>query len=558
MEKENLVARARRFFRNQAELRQLKRENRQGAENEFCQVVQGNSLGKDAWRRLKKNKAAVFGMCVVLLYALVALCAGILPIYSYEEIILDHQYLPPSLTKTAGELMMRRKLSEIYATAWRQRRLQVTEEENAVLEGWIKDDKTPKVWDWCYEEGERQREAGAFAFSKMEQKKVDHLVESIKTDIQVTLKDIRWTGGGNGKAARLSSLGLDELAGIYGKALGVDDLETVRAGLATGVENQIRTQVKTKNAESGLTDEDLSNLVAMELDSLGEEKLEERQASLAVDNIKALLKSEAEVKVKAMIAAGEAPEFPFKESLQLFDDLSVKVQASLKNQRRYLLGTDNLGRDLLSRIVYGGRISIMIGLVGTVTSLLIGIVMGSLAGYVGGRVDYYIMRFVDVLYGLPYMLLVIICMAIFGTNILNLFFALAMVSWLTIARMVRGQIMSLKNQEYIEAARSMGAGGARIVFRHLVPNSLSVIIVYSTLRIPEFIMQESFLSFLGLGVQAPLASWGSLIGDSTQGMTQYPWRLIYPAIVMTLFLFSMNFFGDGLRDAFDPQSKNML
>lgn len=118
--------------------------------------------------------------------------------------------------------------------------------------------------------------------------------------------------------------------------------------------------------------------------------------------------------------------------------------------------------------------------------------------------------------------------------------------------------MSLKNQEYIEAARSMGAGGARIIFKHLVPNSLSVIIVYSTLRVPEFIMQESFLSFLGLGVQAPLSSWGSLIGDSTQGMTNYPWRLIYPALVMTVFLFSMNFFGDGLRDAFDPQSKNML
>jgi oligopeptide transport system permease protein len=156
------------------------------------------------------------------------------------------------------------------------------------------------------------------------------------------------------------------------------------------------------------------------------------------------------------------------------------------------------------------------------------------------------------------MLLVIIAMAIFGRNILNLFFALAIISWLTISRMVRGQIMSLKNQEFIEAARSMGASTGRIIFKHLVPNSLSVIIVFSTLRIPSFIMTESFLSFLGLGVQAPFASWGSLVGDAVGGMTLYPWRLFFPAIVMTIFLFAMNFLGDGLRDAFDPQSKNQL
>jgi ABC-type antimicrobial peptide transport system permease subunit len=206
----------------------------------------------------------------------------------------------------------------------------------------------------------------------------------------------------------------------------------------------------------------------------------------------------------------------------------------------------------------GGQVSIAIGFIGTVTSVLIGVVLGALAGYLGGKVDYIIMRVVDIMYGLPYMLLVIIAMAIFGRNILNLFFALAIISWLTVSRMVRGQIMSLKNQEFIEAARSMGAPTWRIIFRHLVPNSLSVIIVFSTLRIPSFIMTESFLSFLGLGVQAPYASWGSLVGDSVSGMTHYPWRLFFPAIAMTLFLFAMNFLGDGLRDAFDPQSKNQL
>jgi oligopeptide transport system permease protein len=228
------------------------------------------------------------------------------------------------------------------------------------------------------------------------------------------------------------------------------------------------------------------------------------------------------------------------------------------HDRRYYLGTDRLGRDLMSRIIYGSQVSIAIGLIGTFTSVLIGVILGSLAGYIGGKVDYFIMRVVDIMYGLPYMLLVIIAMAIFGRNILNLFFALAIISWLTISRMVRGQIMSLKNQEFIEAARSMGASTGRIIFKHLVPNSLSVIIVFSTLRIPSFIMTESFLSFLGLGVQAPFASWGSLVGDAVGGMTLYPWRLFFPAIVMTIFLFAMNFLGDGLRDAFDPQSKNQL
>jgi len=156
------------------------------------------------------------------------------------------------------------------------------------------------------------------------------------------------------------------------------------------------------------------------------------------------------------------------------------------------------------------------------------------------------------------MMLVIILMALFGRNILNLFFALAIVSWLTVARVVRGQIISLKNSEFVEAARSIGSSTGRIVFRHLVPNTLGVIVVFSTLSIPSFIMLESFLSFLGLGVQAPFASWGSLVSDGVEGMNLYPWRLFFPAIVMVVFLFAMNFLGDGLRDALDPKSKNKL
>lgn len=238
------------------------------------------------------------------------------------------------------------------------------------------------------------------------------------------------------------------------------------------------------------------------------------------------------------------------------DQMKADIKTNPIHQKHYILGTDSLGRDVLSRIIYGGRISIAIGMLGTITALLIGVIMGAIAGYAGGWLDNLIMRFVDIMYGLPYMLIVIIMMAILGRNIFILFIAIALVSWLTIARVVRGQIISLKNSEFVEAAKSMGASPWRIIWKHLLPNCLGIIIVYSSLSLPSFIMNESFLSFLGLGVSAPLASWGSLVSEGVKGMELYPWLLIVPALVMTVFLFAMNFLGDGLRDSFDPQSKN--
>lgn len=279
-----------------------------------------------------------------------------------------------------------------------------------------------------------------------------------------------------------------------------------------------------------------------------------QSSSLWSDAIRRLFKNKAAVAgavvlVVLIVLAAFAPWIaPYPYAYQNLD-LGASPPSSA-----HLLGTDVLGRDLLSRILYGARISLLVGFIATTVALLIGVSWGIIAGYSGGKVDSVMMRIVDILYGLPFIIFIILLMVIFGRNLWLLFLAIGAVEWLTMARIVRAQVLNLKNQEFVLAAQAMGVSNFAMFKRHLLPNILGPVAVYATLTIPQVMLLESFLSFLGLGIQPPMSSWGTLIKDGVESMEEYSWLLIYPGLTFTITLFALNFFGDGLRDALDPKT----
>lgn len=239
-------------------------------------------------------------------------------------------------------------------------------------------------------------------------------------------------------------------------------------------------------------------------------------------------------------------------SIHTYDEQDLALGAVASSEEHWF-GTDELGRDLLVRIFYGGRISFTVGFLATFVSLFIGVLWGAIAGFLGGKVDIVMMRIVDALYALPFIIFVILLMVMFGRSFILLFLAIGAVEWLTMARIVRGQVMSLRKQEFVDALLTMGISRRRIILRHLIPNTLGPIIIYASLTIPNVMLLEAFLSFLGLGIQPPMSSWGSLIASGADVMEEYPWLVILPGLALAVTLFSLNFLGDGLRDALDPR-----
>lgn len=236
-----------------------------------------------------------------------------------------------------------------------------------------------------------------------------------------------------------------------------------------------------------------------------------------------------------------------------YDYIPADSMGATAPSLKHWMGTDDLGRDLFIRCMYGGMVSIGVGFAATIVSIAIGVAYGSIAGYYGKKVDAFMMRLVDILYSLPFIIFVVLLTVYFGRNIFLLFVAIGCVEWLTLSRIVRGQVLHLKVQQFVEVALTLGSERRDIIKKHLIPNVLGPVIIYSTLTVPGVMLLESALSFLGLGVQPPMSSWGSLIKDGAEKMEVYPWLLIFPAALFSMTLFSLNFLGDGLRDALDPK-----
>lgn len=273
------------------------------------------------------------------------------------------------------------------------------------------------------------------------------------------------------------------------------------------------------------------------------------------DQVIAKVSSRREIRERSSQYVDRSDLFKNAKLQDLADDKLTGTLVAQIDRKHFYFGTDANGRDLMTRTLIAGRVSLVIGLLASSVALLIGVTYGSLSGYFGGRVDLVMMRVVDVLYSLPFIFFVILLVVFFGRNFILMFIAVGAVEWLDMARIVRGQTLSIKRQEYVLAAEAMGVGTGGILKRHIIPNTLGPVVIFVTLLVPKVILLESFLSFLGLGVQEPMTSWGVLISEGARNLQGASWMLIFPSIFLTTTLFALNFIGDGLRDALDPKDR---
>ncbi|KAA3499409.1 ABC transporter permease subunit [Rhizobium rhizogenes] len=300
---------------------------------------------------------------------------------------------------------------------------------------------------------------------------------------------------------------------------------------------------------------DVNNLQGVMEGVAGRARVELKEFAVEGQNFTATVTSSSQIDPRTTRYFDRANEFENTKVVATEDDgRTLKLEGDV-NREYFLFGTDSNGRDMLARVMLGGQISIAVGVLASLVSLGIGVFYGATAGYIGGRVDNVMMRFVEILYSLPFVFLVVVLVVFFGRSFILIFLVIGAVEWLDMARIVRGQTLALKRREFVSAAQALGLSDWQIIRRHIIPNTIGPVVVFVTVVVPKVILLESFLSFLGLGVQAPLTSWGALISEGANNIQSAPWLLIFPAIFFVLTLFSLNFVGDGLRDALDPKDR---
>lgn len=300
---------------------------------------------------------------------------------------------------------------------------------------------------------------------------------------------------------------------------------------------------------------DVNNLQGVMEGVADRARVELKEFSVEGQTFTATITSSSAIDPRATRYFDRANEFENTKVVATEDDgRTLKLEGDV-NREYFFFGTDSNGRDMLARVMLGGQISIAVGILASLVSLGIGVLYGATAGYIGGRVDNVMMRFVEILYSLPFVFLVVVLVVFFGRSFILIFLVIGAVEWLDMARIVRGQTLALKRREFVGAAQALGLSDWQIIRRHIIPNTIGPVVVFVTVVVPKVILLESFLSFLGLGVQAPLTSWGALISEGANNIQSAPWLLIFPAIFFVLTLFSLNFVGDGLRDALDPKDR---